>query len=103
MKSATNDNPASNSRPKSRIQTLSEPPGVELQSRSLALWLRRPPPPGRLPHLKTLDFGFVHPFFTQKNSYTMAETRGGFGRGRGAPRGRRGARRGAKRDEEKEW
>lgn len=32
----------------------------------------------------------------------MAESRGGFGRGRGGPRGRRG-RRGPKRDEDKEW
>lgn len=35
-------------------------------------------------------------------STKMAESRGGFGRGRGGPRGRRG-RRGPKRDEDKEW
>jgi hypothetical protein len=42
------------------------------------------------------------PIFNQLPG-NMAETRGGFGRGRGGPRGRRGARRGPKKDEEKEW
>lgn len=51
------------------------------------------------------SFLFKTHFFDNPYIDKMAETRGGFGRGRGGAggRGRRGPRRGGKKDEEKEW